>query len=131
MNVEKTPNQSSALRNLLQNNGSNPADLMAILQLPPDQLAELTTSMERNILNGVKLIDKKIVKEFLLLNQSFLLRFKPLFFDERSFPELTLIFIQNNYKNFRKFPHNCSLYLLPNSSFKNSSIFIQALFVLF
>ena len=129
--MEKTPNQSSALRNLLQNNGSNPADLMAILQLPPDQLAELTTSMERNILNGVKLIDKKIVKEFLLLNQSFLLRFKPLFFDERSFPELTLIFIQNNYKNFRKFPHNCSLYLLPNSSFKNSSIFIQALFVLF
>jgi len=92
MNVEKTPSQGSALRNLLHSNlsGSNPADLMAILQLPPDQLAELTTNMERNILNGVKLIDKKIVKLLMLLNQSFLLSYKPLCFLTKDLsPELT------------------------------------------
>jgi len=32
------------------------ADLLAILNLPPEKLAELTTSMEKNILNGALFI---------------------------------------------------------------------------
>ncbi len=86
--------------------GTNTADLMTILQLPPDQLAELTSSMEKNILNGVILKNKKIFNLF-MLKQSFLLssvNLTPFFFDERSSPELTLVF-----HPIGKHPHNCSL----------------------
>lgn len=52
--------------NLLNNNMNtgNPnmaADLMKILQLPPDQLSQLTNTMEKNILNGVFFIKRIII----------------------------------------------------------------------
>jgi len=92
---QSAPNQGSALMNILQknmgaNNQDTTADLLTILNLPPEKLAELTTSMEKNILNGVLLIIKKeIIKSFLLLNQSFPLNScNPFFSDARSSPEL-------------------------------------------
>jgi len=99
---QAAPNQGSALMNILQknmgaNNQDTTADLLTILNLPPEKLAELTTSMEKNILNGVLLIIKKeIIKSFLLLNQSFPLNScNPFFSDARSSPELITIFVLN------------------------------------
>jgi len=82
-------------KNMGQKNQDMTADLLAILNLPPEKLAELTTSMEKNILNGALLIiKKKIIKSFLLLSQSFPLNsyhFNPFFSDARLSPELTIV----------------------------------------
>ncbi len=64
------------------------ADLLTILNLPPEKLAQLTTSMEKNILNGALLIiNKKIIKSFLFAKPEFsfkfLLSLNPFFSDAR------------------------------------------------
>lgn len=79
--------------NLVNNNlsANNANDLMKMLQLPPDQLAQLTSSMEKNILNGVLINPSFLSKIYLFLSTGASLSFyhfhHPLFFDESFIPK--------------------------------------------